>query len=110
MFRSRNHWYGQYCAQLDACHPLLLAAWLHHGFAQIHPFQDGTGRVTRALVTWHLVQHDYLPIAVTRDDRTEYIDSLEAADDGDLGTLVTLTEQLHRRSAMQTMSIRPDPR
>jgi|GEM_PF-6737520 len=31
-------------------HPLLVAAWLHHQFVQIHPFQDGNGRVTRALV------------------------------------------------------------
>ena len=63
------NWYAEYCARPDGYHPLLLAAWLHHRFVQIHPFQDGNGRVTRALVTWHLVQHDYLPIVVTRDDR-----------------------------------------
>ena len=26
-------------------HQLLVAAWLHHRFAQIHPFQVGNGRV-----------------------------------------------------------------
>ena len=26
-------------------------------------FADSNGRVTRALVHWHLVQHDYLPVA-----------------------------------------------
>ena len=40
-------WYGDYITQPDVYHPLLVAAWLHHRFAQIHPFQDGNGRVTR---------------------------------------------------------------
>ena len=70
-------WYGEYVARPDAYHPLLVAAWLHHRFAQIHPFADGNGRVTRALVTWHLVDHDYLPIVVARHDRNDYIDALE---------------------------------
>ena len=43
-------WYAEYIAQPDVYHPLLVAAWLHHQFVQIHPFQDGNGRVTRALV------------------------------------------------------------
>ena len=30
---------------------LVVAAWLNHRFAQIHPFPDGNGRVTRARVT-----------------------------------------------------------
>ena len=93
--------YGQYCAQPDVCHPLLVAAWLNHRFVQIHPFQDGNGRVTRALVTWHLVQHHHLPIIVTRHDHT---DALESADDGYLNPLVEFTAKLHRRSVLQTMT------
>ena len=81
-----------------------MAAWLHHRFVQIHPFQDGNGRVTRALVTWHLVQHEYLPIVVTRDDRGDYIDALDAADDGDMTQLVAFTSRLHRRCVLQTLS------
>ena len=96
-------WYGEYISQSDVHHPLLVAAWLHHRFAQIHPFPDGNGRVTRALVTWHLVQHDHLPIVVTRDDRGDYIDALEAGDDGDLDLLVAFTARLHRRSILQAM-------
>ena len=82
----------------------MVAAWLHHRFAQIHPFPDGNGRVTRALVSWHLVQHDYLPIVVTRHDRNDYIDYLEAADDGDLTPLVAFTARLHQRSIVQALS------
>ena len=97
-------WYSQYIAKPEVYHPLLAAAWLHHRFAQIHPFADGNGRVTRALVTWHLVQHDHPPIVVTRHDRNYYIDALEAADDGDLDPLVEFTSRLHGRSILQAMS------
>ena len=31
--------------------PEVEAAWFHHRFTQIHPFQDGNGRVARALAT-----------------------------------------------------------
>ena len=34
----------------DVC-PEVEAAWFHHRFAQIHPFQDGNGRVARALTS-----------------------------------------------------------
>ena len=81
--------------------PLLVAAWLHHRFAQVLPFPDGNGRATRALVTWHLVRRDYLPIVVTRRDQNDYIDSLEATDDGHLGTLVTFTADLQRRAIQE---------
>ena len=97
-------WYAEYTAQSEIYHPILVAAWLHHHFVQIHPFQDGNGRMTRALVTWHLVQHDYLPIVVTRDDRSDYFDSLEAADDGNLTPLAAFTSRLHRRSILQALS------
>jgi Fic family protein len=30
-------------------HPVVRAAWLHHRFVRIHPFEDGNGRVARAL-------------------------------------------------------------
>ena len=54
--------------------------------------------------TRHLVRHDHLPIVVTRDDRGEYINALEADDDGNLIPLVALTARSHRRSVMQAVS------
>ena len=78
-------------------HQLLIAAWLHHRFTQIHPFQDGNGRVARALLTWHLAKEGYLPIVVSRDDRAEYIDTLETADADDIGSLVRFIVRLERR-------------
>ncbi len=73
---------------------------MHHRFTQFHPFPDGNGRVTRALVAWHLEQHDHLAIVVTRHDRTEYLDAIEA-DDGDLKQLVTLPTLLNGMSILR---------
>lgn len=70
--------------------PEVRAAWLHHCFTQIHPFQDGNGRVARALASFEFIRAGLLPLLVERDDRdTRYIPALEAADDGDLQPLVT---------------------
>jgi Fic/DOC family len=33
-------------------HPLVRSAWLHHRFIQIHPFEDGNGRVARAYAAY----------------------------------------------------------
>jgi fido (protein-threonine AMPylation protein) len=72
------------------------AAWLHHRFTQIHPFQDGNGRVARAIASLVLVKDDLFPLVVTRDDKPIYLDALEAADRGDLKPLVDLIAKLQR--------------
>ncbi|WP_287130247.1 Fic family protein [Candidatus Cyanaurora vandensis] len=76
--------------------PEVEAAWLHHRFSQIHPFQDGSGRVCRALASMILVRADLFPLVVTRDDKNAYLDALEAADHGDLKPLVDLFATLQR--------------
>ena len=86
-------------------HPLAVAAWLHHRFTQIHPFEDGNGRVVRALLTWHLVRKKFLPIVITRDLRSEYITTLEKADAGDLSPLVQLLIRLERRTLLDALSV-----
>ncbi len=75
---------------LKVC-PEVEAAWLHHRFAQIHPFQDGNGRVARAITSAVFLRADYL-VLVVRDEehRERYLDALEAADRGDLKPLVDL--------------------
>ena len=60
--------------------PIVTAAWLHHRFTQIHPFQDGNGRVVRALVTLVLIRAGLTPFIVTAEQRGDYLDTLEAAD------------------------------
>lgn len=70
------------------------AAWLHHRFTQIHPFQDGNGRVARAIASLVLVKDGLFPLVVTRDDKPDYLDALEAADQGDLKPLIDLIAKL----------------
>ena len=81
------------------------AAWLHHRFTQIHPFQDGNGRVARALTSLVLVQDGLFPFVVTRDHRTGYLDSLEAADQGTLGPLIDLIVKLQKRQFISATAI-----
>jgi len=85
--------------------PILVAAWLHHRFTQIHPYQDGNGRLARVIVTMVLVQHDLLPVVLDRDIRTEYIDSLEKADSGDITSLVEIFAGLERNAILQALSV-----
>ena len=96
-------WYGEYIRDTGRYHPLLTAAWLHHRFTQIHPFEDGNGRVVRALLAWHLVRENYLPVVVTRDDRDAYIRALESADAGSLTPFVDLLAKLQRRTILEAI-------
>ena len=82
-------WHARHDAE-GVC-PEVEAAWLHHRFAQMHPFEDGNGRVARALTAAVFLRSEYL-VLVIRDEehRDPYLDALEAADDGDLEPLVDL--------------------
>src|SRR5262249_20710828 len=86
------------------------AAWLHHRFTQIHPYQDGNGRVARALASLLLMRAGLFPVVVTRDDRARYIDALEAADEGGLSSLVSFFVHLQRRELGKAMRAVPDTR
>lgn len=85
--------------------PEVEAAWLHHRFTQIHPFQDGNGRVARALSSLVLIRAGWFPLVVLRDDRVRYIDALESADRGDLQPLIELTVAVERRAFISALSI-----
>jgi Fic family protein len=85
--------------------PDVLAAWVHHRFTQIHPFQDGNGRVARLLATLIFIRTEWLPLVVGRNDRRRYLDALEAADKGDLLPLVELFDTLQRAGFMQALSV-----
>lgn len=80
------------------------AAWLHHRFTQIHPFQDGNGRVARCLASLVLIRADWFYLAIDRKERGEYIESLEAADAGDLSDLVALVARQQRRVFIGALS------
>src|SRR5690606_35871274 len=80
--------------QSSDIHPVIRAAWLHHAFVGIHPFEDGNGRVARALTMLVLLRNRYAPLVVDRYSRADYIEALEQANDGDLRALVRLFARL----------------
>lgn len=69
---------------------VIKAAVAHLWFVTIHPFQDGNGRITRALSDMLLAQSDkstqrfYSMSAQIRIERKEYYEILEKAQKGDL--------------------------
>ncbi|MBL8154741.1 MAG: Fic family protein [Anaerolineae bacterium] len=96
--------------QANGVSPEVEAAWLHHRFTQIHPFQDGNGRVARNLATLVFVRAGWFPLVVLDDEnedlaRTKYIDALEKADDGDLKPLVDLFAENQKKVFISSLSI-----
>jgi Fic family protein len=88
---------------------IVRSAWLHHRFTQIHPFQDGNGRVARALVAFVLIGDGLFPIVVKREDReSRYLPALESADLGDLNPLVSLFAEYEKLQITSAMSIIED--
>jgi Fic family protein len=77
------------------------SAWLHHRFAQIHPFADGNGRVARALASLVFIKTGLFPLIVKREDWARYVEALETADRGDLRTLVALFVEAQRTALIQ---------
>jgi Fic family protein len=82
------------------------AAWLHHAFTQIHPFQDGNGRIARLIASYVFIKGDYFPLTlVDSQDRESYILALEKADSGDLRPLTTLFSAVQRRTFVKVLGI-----
>jgi hypothetical protein len=84
------------------------SAWMHHRFAQIHPYQDGNGRVARALASLLFLKSGWFPLVVTRDDRGRYIDALETADEGDLRSLISFFVDVQKRALFQATQVASD--
>ncbi len=64
----------------DKLHPVKIAAIFHGRFEQIHPFEDGNGRVGRFLINVILVNNKYPPLIIRKSQRFSYLKSLENFD------------------------------
>jgi Fic family protein len=96
-------WYRE---REDDLAPEVQAAWLHHRFTQIHPFQDGNGRVARALATLVFLRAHLFPLVIRDTDRTkEYIPALETADAGDLTSLVKLFARRQKEEVLHALGL-----
>lgn len=76
----------------DDVHPILKAGLVHHEFVRIHPFIDGNGRVSRAMVTLILflgkydIRHFFSLEEYYDRDAISYYENLKKASEGDLTT------------------------
>lgn len=85
--------------------PEVKAAWLHHRFTQIHPFQDGNGRVARALASLVFLREGLFPLVVRDSDRQDYIGALELADEGDLSPLISFFARRQRDAILKALGL-----
>lgn len=60
-------------------HPVTLAVDAHFKLVGIHPFVDGNGRTARLLMNLLLMQAGYPPAIIRKEERKQYIASIEKA-------------------------------
>ena len=97
-----ERWVADLRARRDA--PLLAsAAWMHHRFEQVHPFEDGNGRVGRLLLNLWLMQRRWPPLHILPPDRRAYLDALEAGNGGDPDPLARFLGRCLSRSLLDLL-------
>ena len=69
---------GWYSRNKKKYPPLILAAVVHNQFENIHPFQDGNGRVGRLLLNNILLKHNLPPLNIEIRNRSQYYAALQA--------------------------------
>lgn len=74
LLRELVKWYTKYKKKYP---PLLLASVVHNQFENIHPFQDGNGRVGRILMNNILIKHGLPPVNIDFKRRKEYYSTLQ---------------------------------
>jgi len=72
--------YKWYSANKNKLHPFELATMIHAKLTWIHPFEDGNGRTSRAIMNWLLIKNGYPMFFIPFEKREEYYMTLEEAD------------------------------
>lgn len=75
-------WYVE-ASENKEIHPVIIAALFHHKFVEIHPFDDGNGRMARILMNLILMKNGYPVIVIKDDTKDDYYALLSRADVGD---------------------------
>ena len=71
-----------YNSNVKKIHPIKLSSIFHGKFEQIHPFEDGNGRVGRFLSVLILIRNNYPPLIIRSSQRNSYLKVLEDFDNG----------------------------
>jgi len=67
-------WYNKFKNKYP---PMLLACVVHNQFENIHPFEDGNGRVGRILMNNILLKHGLPPVSIDFNKRKKYYAALQ---------------------------------
>jgi Fic family protein len=95
-----------YESEKKETNPVIIAAWFHHAFTQIHPFQDGNGRMARLFASLILIKHGLFPFTVSRTEKKKYIESLESADQENPGLLVIFFSEVQKRNIESVLNLK----
>jgi len=86
--------------------PVIIATWVHHAFTQIHPFQDGNGRLARLLASLVLIKNNLFPLTVKRTEKPKYITALENADVGEPQLLVDFFCETQKKNIEAALNLK----
>ncbi len=89
LIRDLLNWFQE---NNNILHPVQLAAEFHYKFVCIHPFDDGNGRVSRLLMNYILLKHNYPMVIIKSEDKESYLTALQKADTGNLISLIEYVE------------------
>jgi fido (protein-threonine AMPylation protein) len=81
-------------------HPVVHAATHHAWLERVHPFVDGNGRAGRLILNFMLIQQGYPPAVIQAKQRSRYLQTLRAADEGNPHPLA----EVIARSVSDTLS------
>jgi fido (protein-threonine AMPylation protein) len=70
--------YSDLC--VTGVHPVIIAAWFHHTFTMIQPFEDGNGRIARLIASFTLIRGGLFPFIPKKEQTVLYLNALEKAD------------------------------
>ncbi|CAF0927013.1 unnamed protein product [Brachionus calyciflorus] len=90
---------------LTEAHPVQIAAMAHYKFVYIHPFYDGNGRTARLIMNLLLMKFGYPPIIINKEDRLEYYEYLEMANQGDIKPFIRFIAKCTHKTLLEYIRV-----